>query len=110
MGKRQPINGYHVEIRTEFPALEDRKSYLEHAAYEATRQSNDAVFAGKPDNAVQQHLFLLQQELEDINYVLRYFEMLSFRSEQDWKQWQTIVLIMVAMLALGLSLYSIWRG
>jgi hypothetical protein len=99
-----------VEIRTEFPSLEERQAYLEHAAYVAATQNNDAISAGKPDGNVQAWQASIRRELDDINYVLKYFQLLRFRRESEWKQWQTVVVILIAIVAFGLSLFSIWRG
>lgn len=96
--------------RTEFPALEARKSDLQHQHYEATRQANDATYAGKPDAAAQQWLTRIREELDQLNYVLDYFELIRLRDLQGWRTWQTVVLITVAALALALSLFSVWRG
>ena len=60
-----------VERRQEFPALEARRSFLEQAYYQAQRQADDAVFAGKPDNATQQWLANVRTELDELNYLLK---------------------------------------
>lgn len=60
-----------VEKRTEFPALEARRSYLEQACYQAQRQADDAVFAGKADQGTALWLANVRAELDELNYVLR---------------------------------------
>ena len=60
-----------MEKRTEFPALEARKSDLEHQHYEAKRQVADGGFVGKLDPAVLAWLATIRAELDELSYVLR---------------------------------------
>jgi hypothetical protein len=60
-----------VDKRTEFPALEARKSDLEQQHREARQQVNDAMRAGQPDNGKMQWLSSIREELDELSYVLR---------------------------------------
>lgn len=60
-----------MERRTEFPALEARKEYLEHEFYSAQKMANDAAYAGKPDGGIQQWIASVKAELDELRYVLR---------------------------------------
>ena len=57
--------------RTEFPALEARRSDLEHQHFEARQQAEDAARTGKPDNAIMQWIVTIRAELDELSYVLR---------------------------------------
>ena len=59
-----------MEKLTEFPALEDRRAYLEHALYTATQQANDAASAGKSESGTQQWLANVRTELRELRYAL----------------------------------------
>ena len=59
-----------MEKLTEFPALEDRKVYLEHALYEATRQNDDTAFDGKHNLGGEQWLARIRAELKELRYAL----------------------------------------
>lgn len=59
-----------MEKLTEFPALEDRRAYLEHALYTATQQANDAAAANKTELGVQQWLAGIRAELRELRYAL----------------------------------------
>jgi len=60
-----------VEKLTEFPALEQRRGYLEQAAYAAQQQINtDTTNAGRPDAGVLTWLASIQAELRELRYAL----------------------------------------
>lgn len=60
-----------VERRTEFPALEARRWFLEHEYHFAQRQADDAVRGGRADSGTQQWIMDLRAELDELNYILR---------------------------------------
>lgn len=60
-----------MEKRTEFPALEARKAYLQQAHYDAQRQANDAAYSGKIEGGVLHWLAGIREELDELTYALR---------------------------------------
>ena len=61
-----------METRTEFPALEARKSELEHQHYEAKKQLGENYSVKSTDfAAVQNWLLSIRAELDELTYVLR---------------------------------------
>jgi len=103
------------QIRTNFPALERRRGSLrleldawEKASNYAFDKNNEQ--AGSTMIVAERRLTSAREELDELYYVLGYFDMLRFRDLQGWRTWQTVVMIIVAALALLLSLFSVWRG
>lgn len=80
--------------RTEFPALEARKGYLEHAYYEAKRQADTQAYEGKPDSATQQWLISIRAELDELTYLLK----LVYAQLDERKQISHHALIVVAVI------------
>jgi hypothetical protein len=61
-----------VDKRTEFPALEARKSELEHQHYEAKKQLGENYSVKSTDfAALQTWLVSIREELDELTYVLR---------------------------------------
>ena len=60
-----------MEKRTEFPALEAHKADLEHQLAEARKQASEGVITGRLELAVELWMKRVQQELEEMNYVLK---------------------------------------
>ena len=59
-----------MERLTEFPALENRRAYLEHALYTATQQAEALAYEGKADTGVQQWIAGNAAELRELRYAL----------------------------------------
>lgn len=96
--------------RTEFPELEALRDDLDRQRYEAQRAINDALYHGKTDVASEQQHARVSKTLEEIRYVLNFFDTVRFKQAQSWQAWQTVALITVTALALLLSIFSVWRG
>lgn len=96
-----------MDKRTEFPALEARKSDLEQMHREARQQINDAVHEGKPDGALMQWLAVIRAELDELSYVLKALSAPSSRVDITGRTLLIAVilftLIMLAQLAILLS-------
>jgi hypothetical protein len=85
-----------VERRTEFPALEARRWFLEHEYHYAQRQADDAVRDGKADGATQQWIVNVRAELDELNYVLR-----TINSHQDHRIEITQQTLLVSAMLYG---------
>ena len=93
-----------MEKRTEFPALEARKSDLEHQHYEAQRQANDAVYAGKSDSGLMQWLTSIRAELDELKYVLRVLGSPSNRIDVTG---HTLLIVLAAFALIMLAQFAI---
>ena len=60
-----------MDRRSEFPALDARKSDLQLQHNEAQKQLNDAVYQGKHDPAVEHWIARIREELDELTYVLK---------------------------------------
>lgn len=87
-----------VEKRTEFPALEARKEYLQHEYYTAKQQADDAAYAGKPDNAMLQWLLVIKAELDELRYVLKIMTEPNSRVEISGKAMLLVIVILAGVL------------
>ncbi len=88
--------------RREFPALLRRKRYLEQELYTYDKylrnpESNMTGQAGMAINADQQ-----QEELDEIDFLLRLFERLTNGFHLSRGQWLLMVLVVLVALALGI--------
>lgn len=99
-----------MDKRTNFPALEARKGDLEHAHYEAQKQVADAAYANQPDNAKLQWLASIRRELDELSYVLDFFRTIRIRDARGWEHWQTMIVLIVALISFALSIMALWRG
>ena len=90
--------------RTEFPALDARRSYLEHAAYEARRQADDAAFEGKFNVGTQQWLASIRAELDELIYVLKIVGSHGSRIEVTG---HTLVAVSIVFAAVMLAVFYI---
>ncbi len=59
-------------VRTEFPALEARKGFLEQEYYQAKRTADSETFSSKPQGSTQQWLAGIRAELDELTYVLKW--------------------------------------
>ena len=99
-----------MDRRTEFPALEARKEYLEHEFYNAQKQAQDAVFAGKPDNGIQQWLLSIKAELDELRYVLRVLSAPDGRIEISGRAALIIGMVLAAVFLAQIAiLFSVGR-
>lgn len=93
-----------MEKRTEFPALEARKSYLERQHYEASQQANDAMRAGKVESGPMLWIAAIRDELDELTYVLRVLGSPSTRIDVAGHTlliaFGALALIMLAQLAI----------
>ena len=104
-----------VQQRTEFPALERRRGTL-RLELDAWEKASNYAFDKNNEQAAttmivsERRASNAREELDEVTYVLNFFEMVRFRQAQNWQSWQTAALIIVTALALLLSIFSVWRG
>jgi hypothetical protein len=94
-----------VDKRTEFPALEARKSDLEHQHWEATKQVNDGVYTGKLDAAVENWLRRIREELDELNYVLK---VIGSQGSKIDVQGHTLLIAMIAYAIIMLVIVALF--
>ena len=95
-----------MEKITDFPALEDRKAYLEHALYTAMQQTNDATQVGKAEIGTEEWLKRIRQELRELRYVLA---MLTERNSRIDISWKTVVVVgAIVGLVIAIQIAVLW--
>jgi len=90
------------------PTLHRRLSYLE-GQY---RIDLDAIGSDKyrTDSVLAREIDELRNEIDELTYVLDFFQTVRIREARRWERWQTLVIATVALVSLILSLVMLWRG